>query len=108
MPVKFVENLYYHELAKDLHRFGYSIRNNPRGDFELQGISQELCQRFSKRHQQINEATEALLAARPELARGNRKDLRERVATSSRARKSQTLPHDELRTVWNAELSTEE
>ena len=36
---KFIENLYYHELAKDLHSFGYSIRNKPRppaaGSFSL-------------------------------------------------------------------------
>src|SRR5437870_4885055 len=40
---KYVENLYYHELAKDLRRFGYSVRNQPRGDFEIEGVSTELC-----------------------------------------------------------------
>jgi len=33
---KFVENVYYHELAKALCRFGYGIRNLHRGDFQVE------------------------------------------------------------------------
>ncbi len=39
---KYVEAVYYHELAKDLHRFGYRIRNRARGDFEIEGVSDGL------------------------------------------------------------------
>ena len=53
---KYGEAVYYHELAKDLRRFGYRIRNRARGDFELEGVSDEVCERFSKRHQQIDDA----------------------------------------------------
>ena len=35
---KFVENVYYHELARELRRFGYAIENKRRGDFEIKGI----------------------------------------------------------------------
>ena len=36
---KFAENIYYHELARDLRSFGYQIRNQSRGDFQVEGIS---------------------------------------------------------------------
>ena len=35
---KYVENVYYHELARDLRRFGYDLENHPRGDFEIKGV----------------------------------------------------------------------
>jgi hypothetical protein len=36
---EYAEAVYYHEPAKDLRRFGYCIRNRPRGDFEIEGVS---------------------------------------------------------------------
>lgn len=53
---KFAEQAYYHELARELRKFGYRIRNRARGDFEIEGISEELCERFSKRDAQIDKA----------------------------------------------------
>src|SRR5207249_12209678 len=47
---KFTENVYYHELARTLIGFGYGIQNKARGDFEIEGVSQDLIERFSKRH----------------------------------------------------------
>ncbi len=47
---KYIENVYYHELARSLIGLGYTIENHRRGDFDLKGIPQELCDRFSKRH----------------------------------------------------------
>ncbi|MBI3849734.1 MAG: relaxase domain-containing protein [Verrucomicrobia bacterium] len=44
---KFAENAYYHEFARELRSFGYRIRNLPRGDFQMEGVPEELCQRFS-------------------------------------------------------------
>ena len=75
---KFAENVYYHELSRHLVRHGYQIENRLRGDFELQGVPEELCRRFSKRDAQIDAALEALLKERPELAHGNLKALRKR------------------------------
>jgi conjugative relaxase-like TrwC/TraI family protein len=40
---KFAENAYYHELARELRTFGYQIRNRARGDFQVEGVSEELC-----------------------------------------------------------------
>jgi conjugative relaxase-like TrwC/TraI family protein len=84
---KYAEAIYYHELAKDLKRFGYRIRNRARGDFEIEGVSEEICARYSKRHEQINEAHAALLRENPELANANQKDVREWLATAERSRK---------------------
>ena len=67
---KFAENAYYHELARELRSFGYRIRNRARGDFEIEGVPDELCERFSKRHAQIDQALAKLLAEKPELAGG--------------------------------------
>ena len=105
---KFAENIYYHELARDLRSFGYQIRNQSRGDFQVEGISEDLCERFSKRHAQIDAALEQLLADQPELSGTNLKELRARLATERRARKQKDFSRDELRTLWNAQLTQSE
>lgn len=105
---KFVENLYYHELSRELRGFGYQIRNRARGDFEIEGVSEELCGRFSKRDREVDEALAKLLADKPELAGANLKDLRERLATEKRTRKQKDLSRDELRVLWESQLTKDE
>ena len=105
---KFAENAYYHELARELRGFGYRIRNRARGDFQIEGVSEELCERFSKRHAQIDEALAKLLAEKPELAAATLPDLRAQLATAERTRKQKDLSRDELRTLWEAQLSESE
>jgi len=102
---KFAENAYYHELSRELRAFGYRVRNRARGDFEIEGVSEELCERFSKRHTQIDEALAKLLADKPELTGENFQDLREQLATTERSRKQKTLSRDELRRLWEAQLN---
>jgi len=48
-------NAYYHELSRELRTFGYGICNRPRGDFQIEGVPDELAKRFSKRHAQIDQ-----------------------------------------------------
>jgi conjugative relaxase-like TrwC/TraI family protein len=105
---KYVEAVYYHELAKDLRCFGYRIRNRARGDFEIEGVSEGLCERFSKRHEQIDEAQAALLRTKPELADVNQKDLREHLATAERARKMKDVGRARLRELWTGQMSADE
>ena len=105
---KFAENAYYHELARDLKSFGYGIRNQARGDFQVEGIPQELCERFSKRRGEIDAALDRLLSEKPELQGGNLKDLRARLAESERTRKQKELGREELRALWDAQLSEPE
>lgn len=105
---KYVEAVYYHELARGLHASGYRLRNKSRGDFEIEGIAETLCRRFSKRHEQINEALDALLREKPELAAANLKDLREQLATTERSRKMRNQNTNELRRWWAAQLTPDE
>jgi len=105
---KFAENVYYHELARKLRGFGYEIRNLARGDFQIEGISDEICERFSKRHTQIDEAIKKLLAEKPEYAGGDLMAMRRLIATAERARKQKELSHDEQRALWDVQMSQAE
>jgi conjugative relaxase-like TrwC/TraI family protein len=105
---KFAENVYYHELARKLRGFGYGIHNRARGDFQIEGISDDICERFSKRHTQIDEAIKKLLAEKPECVGGDLMDMRELTATTERARKQKELSHDEQRALWDVQLSESE
>jgi conjugative relaxase-like TrwC/TraI family protein len=105
---KFAENAYYHEFARELRSFGYRIRNLPRGDFQVVGVPEELCQRFSKRDAEIDKALAKLLADHPELGGANIAGLRAKLATEKRTRKQKDLSRDELRQLWEAQLSKSE
>ncbi|MFT3991849.1 MAG: MobF family relaxase [Luteolibacter sp.] len=105
---KYVENVYYHELARDLRRFGYRIRNKARGDFEVEGLPNSIEEKFSKRHREINEQVRELLARSPQLATRNRAAVREHVAHTQRPWKAPDVNHDSLRQWWNDQLSVDE
>lgn len=105
---KYAENVYYHELTRKLRGLGYGIRNQARGDFEIEGISPELCERFSKRHVEIDEAIKKLLAAKPEYTGGDLMAMRRLIATAERARKQKELSQDEKQTLWAAQLNQDE
>ena len=102
---KYVENVYYHELARDLRQFGYEIENHPRGDFQIAGVSNELCSRFSKRHNEIDERIEKLLREKPELAGGNLKELRAQIAQAERSRKISGIRLSELGRLWAGQVT---
>lgn len=105
---RFAENAYYHELARELRKSGYEIRNRARGDFEIEGVTENLCARFSKRHVQIDQSMAAILRNRPDLVGCNLKDLRERLAEAERARKQQTLSRLELQSLWDGQMTASE
>jgi Skp family chaperone for outer membrane proteins len=105
---KFAENVYYHDLARQLKSFGYQINNHPRGDFQIEGVSQEICDRFSKRDAEVDRALAKLLAEKPEFASANIKELRAKLATQHRTRKQKDLSRAELRNLWDAQLSDAE
>jgi conjugative relaxase-like TrwC/TraI family protein len=105
---KFAENAYYHELARTLRGFGYEIRNLARGDFQIEGISEAVCERFSKRDAEIDKALVKLLASKPELKSANFKALRAQLAVETRAKKHKDLSQAELRTLWNSQLTEAE
>ena len=105
---KYVENVYYHELARALHACGYTVENSARGDFRIAGIAPELCARFSKRHREIDEQTERFLAEHPEKSGGNVKAIREHLAHKERSRKQRDIPREQLRALWNGQLAASE
>ena len=102
---KYVENVYYHELARGLRGIGYEIENTKTG-FEIRGVPKDVIVRFSKRHQQID----AEAAKRVEEGRvtGNPKDVREQIARDARKRKIKGATTDQLRPHWNQQLSEDE
>ena len=102
---KYVENVYYHELTLELRGFGYEIQNHARGDFQIRGVSQKLCEKFSKRHAQIDEKTRELLARDPGLASGNIDDIRASIARTERSRKIKDVPIAHLQRLWSGQLS---
>jgi conjugative relaxase-like TrwC/TraI family protein len=102
---KFAENVYYHELTRKLRGFGYEIRNLTRGDFQIEGMSETICERFSKRDAEIDKALTELLADKPELATANFKALRAQLAVETRAKKHKDLSQKELRMLWDSQLN---
>jgi conjugative relaxase-like TrwC/TraI family protein len=105
---KFVENVYYHELARSLVKFGYQIENKPRGDFEIKGIALELVKKFSKRHDEIDQKTRELLEREPEKADGNLAAIRENIAHKERARKIRDIGLEKLQAIWGDQMTSTE
>ena len=105
---KFVENVYYHELTRELVKFGYQIENKPRGDFEIKGVAPALIERFSKRHRGIDQQTRELLAREPEKAEGNLAAIRENIAHKERPRKIRDIGLAKLQTVWAGQMTADE
>jgi conjugative relaxase-like TrwC/TraI family protein len=105
---KYAENVYYHELARSLTDFGYTVINAPRGDFEIAEVAPQIRERFSKRHREIDEKTRAFLNAHPEKHSGNEKAIREHIAHKERARKNHEGDSTKLRRLWRDQLSGEE
>ena len=84
------------------------IRNLARGDFQIEGISEAICERFSKRDAEIDKALAKLLADKPELAGANFKALRAQLAVETRAKKQKDLSRAELRMLWDSQLNEAE
>jgi len=102
---RFIENLYYHELAKGLRSLGYEIENHTR-DFEIKGVPQSLIARFSKRHEQIDAETQKRIAK--EGLRGDLNAVRRQVAVSKRQRKMKESVAARLRPAWEKQLTEDE
>jgi conjugative relaxase-like TrwC/TraI family protein len=105
---KFVENVYYQELTRELVKFGYQIENKRRGDFEIKGMTPELIDKFSKRHREIDQKTKELLAHEPEKSDGNLAAIREHIAHRERPRKIRDIGLEKLQTLWDGQMTTAE
>jgi conjugative relaxase-like TrwC/TraI family protein len=105
---KYVENVYYHELARELGICGYEIENQPRGDFVIRGLPHEIREKFSKRHLEIDEKTRELLAREPQKAAGNVAEIREHIAHKQRSRKIRDFGAEKLKKLWESQLAVGE
>ncbi len=105
---KYVENVYYHELARALRNCGYTVENLRRGDFQVVGVSWELCERFSKRHREIGEQTREFLGRKPQKNDANVFGIREHLAHTLRSRKIRDLGPERLTALWKKQLSPED
>ena len=105
---KFAENVYYHELVRSLNRFGYRVQNNPRGDFEIEGVPKELVKKFSKRHDEIDRKTKELLEREPDKATRNLQEIRANIAHNERARKIKDVGLTKLQSLWQEQMSAAE
>lgn len=105
---KFAENVYYHELARQLTRLGYQFQNNQRGDFEINGISPKLIEQFSKRHSEIDRETRKLLEQEPDKRGQNLNEIRERIAHDQRAQKIKDIGRKQLAELWDRQITDEE
>ena len=106
---KFAENVYYHELARQLRSFGYQIHNQARGDFQIEGVSEEICDRFSKRDAEIDQGTGKVAGRKTGIGRRKPQgDTGQTGHVKTRARKQKDLSRAELRTLWDAQLSDAE
>src|SRR4030095_9360919 len=105
---KYVENVYYHELARALRLAGYTVINSARGDFRLAEVNEEICTRFSKRHQEIDEKTRQLLSQFHYGGNANINDVREHIAQNERSRKIRNVSRRRLRELWASQIQTSE
>lgn len=102
---KFVENVYYHELSKGLISLGYELEPSKNG-FEIKGVPSSVLQRFSKRHEQIENETRKRLST--ETTQSEIMDLRERIAHDGRRAKTKHATAEKLRPYWGSQLTIEE
>ncbi|MFZ5495477.1 MAG: MobF family relaxase [Verrucomicrobiota bacterium] len=102
---KFIENCYFHELARGLRRLGYQIENEARA-FRIKGVPDSLVTRFSKRRQEIDRETDNRI--KRDGWRGNVKDLREQIAREVRKRKVKDSTADRLRPLWAKQMTAGE
>lgn len=99
---KYIEECYYHRLSQGLIRLGYQIENN-RTNFEIKGVSQDLIDRFSKRHFEI----ESLAASEVKNHKffGNIKALKAIIAHKHRNRKIKDIEKSELMELWDSQIT---
>jgi conjugative relaxase-like TrwC/TraI family protein len=102
---RFVENYYFHELAKGLRGLGYEIENEARA-FRIKGVPESVVNRFSKRHQEIDQETQKRIKS--DNWQGNIKDMREQVARDIRKRKIKDSCASRLRPLWEKQMTNAE
>jgi AAA domain/TrwC relaxase len=102
---RFANAVYEHELCRGLTALGYKPYRYA-GSFEVEGITNAVIQRFSKRSHQIHEETARRVARHGQ--RGTLADMRDQVAHDRRRRKIKEATADRLRGSWVGQLGIHE
>jgi conjugative relaxase-like TrwC/TraI family protein len=100
----FVTEVYRAELARRVQDLGYRLRQT-KGGFEIEGVSEELIQRFSKRRQAILAEASRL---EEELGKTVSNNGRAAIAHAIRERKLRDLSPAEVRAFQRAQMSAAE
>jgi len=103
---KYISCIYNHELQKGLKQLGYSVHTKGTS-FEIDGISDEMIKKFSKRHQAIEQAMHDHLANKGITAR-NIHDVKEQVRMQTRQRKNKNITKKELLEHWQQQCTEED
>ena len=101
---RYLTEIYRNALATEIRALGYGLRSTSNG-FEIEGVPEELIERFSKRSRTIREA-EAIVAA--ELGHGLTNNGRAAVSHSTRERKLREVGQEELSALHRSQLSPAE
>lgn len=101
---RYVESVYDHELCRGLAALGYTLRHSTRS-FEIATVPPAVIERFSKRHRQIDAATEKWIASE---APTNIAAIRQHVAHSTRKRKGIGSTAAQLSAHWESQLAEDE
>jgi len=101
---KYVEAVYDHELTRELRSMGYSLRDTKQG-WELANISDETCQKFSKRRGAILAKTAELEKAG---AKSGHEAIKDSVAHDGRIRKQGAMTAEALRSSWQDQMTAQE
>lgn len=91
---KLLGQIYQNELARQVKRLGYYIEPKAHGQFEIAGFTREQLEQVSKRRRQICR----------QLSEDSTWAEREVVWQTTRARKGDPIPRQELQDVWTHEL----
>jgi conjugative relaxase-like TrwC/TraI family protein len=102
--MNFLTEVYRNEMTHRLQAMGYQLRQTAHG-FEIQGVSDEIIQRFSKRRQAILAESTHL---EDELKQVVSNNSRAAIAHHLRERKLRDLGSTELRALQRAQLSANE
>jgi conjugative relaxase-like TrwC/TraI family protein len=103
---KLIQNVYQSYAAKYIKNLGYEIKSDANGKWEIAGIKQEWIDLFSKRSAKIDQV-EAEIKERLS-SHMNEAVIRNEAVLSSRPDKDTHMTEDELKSIWENQLSKKE
>ena len=86
-------------LARQLQDMGYRLRFE-KGDFEIEGVTRQMIEKFSNRSKQVNEAQALYGITNPES--------KAKLGAMTREKKTNSMSWDDLLTVWAGRLTPDE